>query len=536
MAISISLPETAHRSASWTARELASWRPSIGSADLDLLPELPTLAGRGRDLERNHGVAHGAVDTLVDNVVGTGFACNPTPDYVALGKTKAWADAWSEKTAARWRNYAESTAFDAGRRLNFHGTTRLLFRTEVVEGDACALPLWRPDRGERFATCFQVVDPARLSNPDGTWDTPTLRGGVEIDPSTTEALRYHVRKAHPFDAGALQPSGAWSWEAIPARDPTGRPRFLHLYELERPGQTRGKPAMSSVMTMFRMLDHYERAEVAAAVMNAMMCAALESSLDMPSILELLGGDPKCPPAEAYLGFRRDWVAQTRLESGTILAPPPGDKMNFFKAERPNSQFGPFSEQILRHIGTSLGLPLELLMKDFSKTNYSSARAALLEAWRYFNNRRDWLVTHWADVAYGLWLEEAANAGEVEAPTFYADRQAWCRAEWIGDGKGWIDPLKEAEASGERRRQGVSTLSRECAEQGLDYRDVVRQQVREEAFVNAERKAVGLDPLPPGAFMGIGTGAPAKAGRGGTAPVDPANDQGGGQPSSGAAAA
>jgi lambda family phage portal protein len=535
LAITIAPAETAYRSASWSARELSSWRPSIGSADRDLLPELPTMAGRGRDLARNHGVASGAVDTLVDNVVGTGLTLNPVPDYVALGRPKEWADEWSERTASLWRNYAESAEFDAGRRLNFHGFTRLLFRTEVVEGDAVCLPLWMPGRGGRYATCFLTVDPSRLSNPDNRWDTATLRGGVEIDPTTTEPVRYHVRKAHLYDAGPTA-EGTFSWEAIPARDPGGRPRFVHLYRSERPGQTRGAPAMAAVMTMFRMLDHYERAEVAAAVMNAMMCASLESSMDMTSIMELLGGDSNCTPAEQYLGLRRDWVASAKMESGTIIAPPPGDKLNFFKAERPNSQFGPFSEQVLRHIGASLGLPLELLMKDFSKTNYSSARASLLEAWRFFNNRRDWVVTHWADVAYSLWLEEAANAGDVEAPDFYANRAAWCRADWIGDGRGWIDPLKEAEASGERRRQGVSTLSRECAEQGLDYRDVVRQQVREEAFVNAERSAAGLDPLPPGAFMGIGTGTPANAGRGGTAAVDPANDAGGGQPSPGAVAA
>ena len=327
---------------------------------------------------------------------------------------------------------------------------------------------------------------------------------------------------------------AYSWEHIPARDPSGRSRFVHVYQMERPGQTRGVPAMASVMSDLRMYDHYQRAEVAAAVMNAMMCAFLELSLDMPSILELLGGDPSCTPQEAYLGLRRDWVTQTKLEAGMILAPPPGDKMSFLKAERPNSQFGPFTEQVMRHVGTSLGLPLELLMKDFSKTNYSSARASLLEAWRFFNNRRDWLITHWADVAYSLWLEEAANNGDVEAPDFYASRAAWCRADWIGDGRGWIDPLKEAEASGERRRQGVSTLSRECAEQGLDYRDVVRQQVREEKFVNDEREAVGLDPLPPGAFMGLGGGTPSKAGRGGTAAETAANQDG--QPAGGAAAA
>ncbi len=71
------------------------------------------------------------------------------------------------------------------------------------------------------------------------------------------------------------------------------------------------------------------------------------------------------------------------------------------------------------------------MKDFSKTNYSSARAALLEAWRYFSAQRQWLATYWARPVYELWLEEAINKGLIEAPDFYENKAAWTRCKWIG---------------------------------------------------------------------------------------------------------
>ncbi|WP_449235596.1 phage portal protein [Azospirillum doebereinerae] len=90
----------------------------------------------------------------------------------------------------------------------------------------------------------------------------------------------------------------------------------------------------------------------------------------------------------------------------------------------------------------MNIPYELLVKDFSQTNYSSARAALLEAWRFFNGRRAWLGTYWATPVFDLWLEEAVNLGEIEAPDFYANRFAYTRCRWIGAGKGWVDPVKE----------------------------------------------------------------------------------------------
>jgi lambda family phage portal protein len=346
----------------------------------------------------------------------------------------------------------------------------------------------------------QIVDPDRMSNPNLGWDTPTMRGGVELDPVTTEAVAYHVRKAHPYDAGVLASTptmdgvaNAYVWEPVPARDPvTGRSRFIHLYAVERPGQTRGKPAMTAVMPMFHMLDHYERAELQAAVVNALIAVLVESQLPMEQILQLFGGN-----SEEYLLARREHQDRAKLQGGAMIPMFPGDKATGFAPQRPNAQFGAFTETILRNIGTSLGLPLELLMKDFSKTNYSSARAALLEAWRHFNNRRDWLVTHWADEIYALWLEEAANRGEIEAPTFYRDKSAWCRCEWIGDGKGWVDPLKEAQASEQRRKSRVSTLQRECAEQGLDWRQVLEQQAAEKKY--AEGLGIELEPLPVAPF-------------------------------------
>jgi capsid protein len=110
------------------------------------------------------------------------------------------------------------------------------------------------------------------------------------------------------------------------------------------------------------------------------------------------------------------------------------------------------------------------MKDFSRTNYSSARAALIEAWRFFRGRRAWISTYWARPVFELWLEEAVNLGMVDAPDFYQNKAAYCRCRWIGPGRGWIDPVKEATAAQIRMDNNLSTLEAECAEQGLDWEE------------------------------------------------------------------
>ena len=461
-------PDTAHRAASRSARELASWLPPAGSADSDLIPELGTLVSRSRDLVRNHGVASGAFQTLTDNVVGTGLRLAARPDYKSLGREKAWADEWARHVESLWRSWAETPDGDAARSLTFAGLTSQVFRTSMLNGEALALPLWLP--GRRFSTVLQLVEPDRLSNPDGRPDSHGLRGGIEID-AYGAPTAYWIRKTHPGD-DLLAAGSEKDWQRIPVETPFGRRRVLHLADRERSGQRRGKPLLTSIMPLFKMLDHYERSELQAAVVNAMIAAFIETPLDSEAIGDMFGGR-----VDEYLAARNEW--KVRLQGGAIIPIFPGDKVSPFTPSRPNSGYGQFVENVLRHIGTGLHLPFELLMKDFSKTNYSSARAALMEAWRFFMGRRQWLATYWARPVYGLWLEEAISKGLVDAPTFYQNRAAWTRSQWIGPGRGWIDPVKEAEASRIRMENGLSTLEEECASQGLDWEEVLEQRAREQ---------------------------------------------------------
>lgn len=465
--------DTAHRAASHRARELSSWLPSLGSADSDLLGELPTLVSRSRDLSRNHGVAAGAIQTLTDNVVGTGLRLSATPDYRALGKDKKWADEWSRGVESQWRAWADSTDCDAAQSLNFAGLTSLVFRSSIINGEALALPLWL-DRKVGFSTTIQLVEADRLCNPNGKQDSKYLRAGIEIN-AYGAPRAYHIRKSHPGDAYLGFGIDVSDWERIPSQTSFGRRRVLHIHDKERTGQHRGKPLLTSIMPMFKMLDHYERSELQAAVVNAMIAAFIETPLDGESIGEMFGGS-----VDDYLAARNEW--DVRLQGGSIIPIFPGDKVAPFTPSRPNSGYGQFVENVLRHIGAGLNIPFELLMKDFSKTNYSSARAALLEAWRYFSAQRQWLATYWARPVYELWLEEAINKGLIEAPDFYENKAAWTRCKWIGPGRGWVDPVKEAKAAHLRMQIGLSTLEDECASQGLDWEEVLEQLAREKAKI------------------------------------------------------
>jgi lambda family phage portal protein len=487
--------ETAHHAASYLAKDMATWHSARLSPDAALLPELDTISGRIDDLVRNNGIAAGAERTFIDNVIGPRITCKPNPDRIALKKDAAWVDEWSREVEALFTSFTDTDWFDAGLRYNFHVSTRLQARMMAATGEALALPLWTRRNGSRWNTCIQLVDPARLSNPMGQMETANFRGGIELDPVTTAATAYHIRKTHPGDIyGYSLGSGVGEWERIPAYMPWGRRRVLHIYESERVGQTRGKAVITSVARQFKMFDHMNREQLRLAVLNSLIFAALETPLQPEQIEGIFGQSDD--PMGAYQSSLDDWRIQ--MKGGAMITLPPGTQMKPFTPNQQLTGLDTFATVMLRSIGTGLNMPYELVFRDFSKTNYSSARAALLEAWRYFSSVRQFIVDHWCAAIFDLWFEEAVQRGMIPDCTpddYYANQIAWTRCKWIFSGRGWVDPLKEAKAATERLSNGVSTLADEAGEQGRDWREQIDQKAREIAYEKQAYEEAGL-PWPP----------------------------------------
>jgi len=126
------------------------------------------------------------------------------------------------------------------------------------------------------------------------------------------------------------------------------------------------------------------------------------------------------------------------------------------------------------------------MKHFT-SSYSASRGALLEAWKMFKRRREFMSSNFCQPIYEEFLSEGIATGRIYAPGFFDDpiiKKAYCRAEWNGPTQGQLDPKKEAEAAILRIEAGLSTRTREAAE--LTSTDFFRNhelRVREEKLRN-----------------------------------------------------
>jgi capsid protein len=143
--------------------------------------------------------------------------------------------------------------------------------------------------------------------------------------------------------------------------------------------------------------------------------------------------------------------------------------------------------------SATGIAREQVTQDWAKGNYSSARAALMEAWKTLTRRRSEFASNTATPAFGVWLQEAMELDQLPmpagAPDYVEAAAAYSRCRWLGPARGWVDPTKEPAGSVLRMEAGISTLEQEAAEQGLDWEEVLDQR----AIEQDRYKARGVPP-------------------------------------------
>ena len=464
----------------------ARFSPSDIGKSAEILP----LIERSQDLARNNGVASGAINTLVDNVVGTGLRVTYQPAYNVLGKSRQWANDVAKQVEELWRLYANSEDIDAARQWNFDELTRLAYKSMLQNGEVFALPYWRKNTNADYKTAIRLIESDHVCNPNGRSDTKRLVHGVEIN-SLGAPVAYHFAKEYPATGrGVLTVSN--SWTRVPVFNDIGRRKVIHYFTAMRPGQLRGHSFLSTILPRFQMLDKYENAELKAAVINSTIAIIVEtlSGASATELSELMGLETGEDFVE-YLANR----PEATMKDGQAIATMPGETVKSFDTKRPNAQFGEFTKNVMKHIATGLNMPVELVEKDFRDSTYSSVRSALLEAWRHFMVCRKQLVEKWAKPVFMLWLEEAVAQGRINGVTwdmFRQNRTAFSQMYWIGPGKGWIDPVKEAVAAEKRIQIGLSTQTEECAQQGLDFENVIEQQIAEYQLKLKKCEEAGVD--------------------------------------------
>ena len=433
--------------AAGTGRRTTGWNRESTDANAVNAPSIAKLRELSRDLRRNNGWAKRGIQVISANTVGWGISAR------ASGKDKGA----SARAQAVWKAWAETTECDYDGRVPFTGLQRLVMDTIVESGEALILKEAANSTDDLSVPIrVRVLEPDYLdvSRNGEVAGGGQIIQGIELD-GRGRRVAYWIYEQHPGSMGGYGSyAKSFTSNRVQAKD------VIHVYQVDRPGQMRGVPWLTSAIAKLNDFDDYDDAKLMQAKVAALFGAFVTDPQGDPSALGEEDSD--------------DETLET-LEPGQIEYLPPGREITF-----PNppgtGDHGGFSETQLRRIAASLGVTYEDLTMDYSKVNFSSARMARLSHWQ---NIHDWrwnmLIPQFCEGVWGWVMGMAAELeGWEETP----------RAQWAPPPMPMLSPEKEGLAYQRLIRTGAMTLPQVIRELGEDFDSHMAEYAESNALLDS----------------------------------------------------
>jgi lambda family phage portal protein len=436
-------------------RRTAGWNAPTASPNSGIAGNLTTLRDRSRAAVRNDGMAKGAIDHLVTNVIGTGITPLSKADDPQLRKV----------IQAAWLRWTDQS--DADGLLDFYGQQSQVTRG-WFEGGECftRLRVRRPEDGLVVPLQLQVLEPELC--PHTTTDLSVtasgnrVRMGIEMNSlGQRVAFWFHPsRTSDPdeIDYGTLR--------RVPADS------VIHLYDPLRPGQLRGLPLLTPALVRLHELDKFDDATLLRQQLQNMFVAFIKRPV--------VEGD--ATPIDVLTGQAVTDTDEDRpmvgLEPGITQELAPGEDITFSEPPDVSSTYPDFMRQQLLAVSAATGVPYEVLTGDMSKVNDRTVRVILQEFRRRIQAWQHQIIAfQFCRRVWDAWLTQAVISGALPIPVdqFVQNPEPFARVKWMPQGFPYINPVQDQQAAREAVRDGMTSRAAVVAERGEDVETIDTEQ-------------------------------------------------------------
>lgn len=438
---------------------------SSGSGDYHLQNDRNTLINQSRDFMRNNSIYKGMIERAVSYIVGTGFGLQVRTgdkDTDTLIE-KAWKDYWKRP---------EIRGMLSGRKVE-----KMICRELLVCGDVGVVKI---DGGK-----IQLVESEQIT---GYGTNSRIIDGIDVD----QYGRPVGYKVYPYGRGYLNKSKGQTYTPE---------NFLFIADPDRPSLTRGVPPLQSAFPNFHRLDDVCNSEAVAWQLLSKIAVAVtrEKGAEQGFLESTDDTNQTAAEKDSSLADR-----VTDIGVGLIFHGEPGDEVKGIDRNIPGSNFENSVRIFLRLIGLPLGLPLEITLLDWTKSNYSQSRAVLEQAYQTFIG--------FQEIIEDCFLRPLFDWRLPEILRVINRQQAKVEHDWIKPTFPWIDQLKEAQANEEMVLTGITTHGEVCKSRNRDRNDINDERQKEITDAIERAKQVKSDTgtdIPWEYFAGMKPTAPTK---------------------------
>ncbi len=402
------------------------------------------LRDLARNLDRNHDLSRGILNTLVRNVVGpTGIGVQPQPRD-ANGEVLQDLANQLDVLWQQWSRQPEVTG-----ELNRARAEQLMCRTWMRDGEG----LWQYLEGAIAKLNHNTPIPFSLEllEPDLLpidYNDPQRQiiQGIEID-AWGRPQGYWFYKQHPGDP----------FVALPTLKRLGTERVGHIKLVDRLGQRRGVSMFASVLSRLDDLKDYEESERIAARIAASMAAVIKK------------GD-----AQSYDGTTPASPRQMHFAPGMIFDDlQPGEDISMIDSNRPNPNAVTWRDGQLRAVSAGADVSYSSSSKNYNGT-YSAQRQELVEQDTAYGVLRQAFIDQFTSEVYARFVA-ACLAGGLIKPVKGVTFAQLSHAIYMPPVMPWIDPVKEVAGWQMQEDRCYISGAEIVQRQGRNPADVIRSQ-------------------------------------------------------------
>jgi capsid protein len=383
------------------------------------------LINQHRAFERENLIYKGMIERAISYIIGTGFTLDlrtASPKYNAKAESlwKQWIGGSPEI-----RGVIEGDEFMA------------MVCSEMFAGDPAIIKL--------KSGYVQLIEPEQIGSLGRAY---TTTDGLEFSAATGRLERINIC---PYVNGVADKSKAAPYDINDV---------IFITHPSRPSQSRTVPPAQACFPMLhRINDMCDSEAIAAQLLSRLAASVTGEGLAQKATDEAEMDD---------LGF-----GIKELDYATIFYGDEGMEIKGIERNIPGKNFESGLRMFLRLLGLPLGLPLEIILLDWTQSNYSQSRAVLDQAYKTFLRYQARLVKVYRQL-FEWKVRQWTAAGLLQK------RDDYTSSYWIVPAFPWIDQLKEAQACKVKIENGFGTYSEMLKSRGLDLDDT-RDQLKAETI-------------------------------------------------------
>lgn len=405
---------------------------------------------QSREFMRNNGLYRGMIRRAVSYIVGAGFRLS----------VKSKSPRWNRKVERLWKKWWKRP--DAKEELSGRRFERMVGMELLTNGDLGVTPIG-PKKAEGMEK-----DRLQIHEAESIIGRQWLEQGIERDPVTGAPIKFWVSPYDKF-TGVAQLDKARGF--TPAQ-------FFYIADPERPSSVRAVPPCQASFPMLHRINDTCDAEALARQVQARIALIINRTTG-PAIA---GAIAKKNPAHGTMSGDLTDDYLTEVDYAIVMHGKPGETISGMDRTAPGVGFVESLEMFFRLLGLPLGLPLELILLDWTHSNFAQAKQVLQQAFEAFESWQEILADLFYSKVFVWWLERRIDSGEVEARDDYLEH------EFTGPKFPWADMLNEAQAHGELLDRGLTSFAATCRAldaEAEDVRDATEDEVREALKIAAK---------------------------------------------------